>query len=287
MHSRTGELAVLLVTIFSFLFSFTATAMPKLYFRHGAVSSAKTLNLLAVAHNYRMQGKNIILMKPAMDTRFGEDNVTSRAGLSQAADYLLRPETDILSLPIAKGVHCILVDEAQFLNIEQIDQLRLVTQLWNVPVICYGLRTDFRTNLFPGSRRLLELADTIEEVKTTCHFCNAKAILNLKHVDGRADTSGPAVQLGAEEKYFPTCYRCYRDNVNLADQSPVSAWSAQAEKLLGGVGKLRIDENKENNEIKENENKGEKERGSPTSPSPLSPERTPNSPDCEKKDYSP
>jgi thymidine kinase len=166
-----------------------------------------------------------------MDVRFGESSVTSRAGLTQNADYLLGPETNILKLPVIKNsVHCVLVDEAQFLNPSQIDQLRLVTTLWNVPVICYGLRTDFRTNLFPGSKRLLEVADTIEEVKTTCHFCNKKAILNLKHVDGVADTTGPAVQLGAEEKYFPTCYNCYRNNLNEAEgQIPVSVWSKQVE----------------------------------------------------------
>lgn len=163
--------------------------------------------------------------------------MTSRAGLSQTADYLLRPDTNILNLPVAgTKIHCILVDEAQFLDPAQIDQLRLVTYLWNVPVICYGLRTDFRTNLFPGSKRLMEVADTIEEVKTTCHFCNSKAILNLKHVDGVADTTGPAVQLGAEEKYFPTCYKCYRNSLNDADQIPVSIWSRKMEKILAEEG---------------------------------------------------
>lgn len=123
--------------------------------------------------------------------------------------------------------HCILVDEVQFLSPHHIDQLRLVTVAWKVPVICYGLRTDFRTKLFPGSQRLLELADDIEEVKTTCFYCNKKAILNLKHVDGKADTSGPTVQLGAEEKYYPTCFNCYYKSVNAAGQSPVEAWKPQ------------------------------------------------------------
>ena len=178
------------------------------------------------------------IQQPALDVRFGEGAVTSRAGLSQVADFLLGPDTDILTLPVAgTKMHCILVDEAQFLNPAQIDQLRLVTTLWNVPVICYGLRTDFRTHLFPGSQRLLEVADTIEEVKTTCHFCNAKAILNLKHVDGVADTTGPAVQLGAEEKYFPTCFNCYRNNLNDAEgQIPVGIWSRKLEKMLKEEG---------------------------------------------------
>jgi thymidine kinase len=91
-------------------------------------------------------------------------------------------------------------------------------------VICYGLRTDFRTNLFPGSRRLMEIADSIEEVKTTCQFCNKKAVMNLKHVNGVADTEGPAVQLGAEERYYPACFPCYRKSLNDAKQVAVSTW---------------------------------------------------------------
>eukprot|EP01039_Chlorochromonas_danica_P007714 gene7714-8525_t len=201
------------------------TSVPKLYFRHGAVCSAKTLNLLAVAHSYKMQGKSVVIIKPALDDRFGEEHVKSRAGLSQKADYLIRADTDILSLPIKNSpTHCILVDEAQFLSADQIDQLRLVTVAWKVPVICYGLRTDFRTRLFPGSQRLMELADDIEEVKTTCFYCNKKAILNLKHVNGVADTTGPSVQLGAEEKYYPTCFSCYYTHVLSAGQSPVTSW---------------------------------------------------------------
>lgn len=182
--------------------------MPKLYFRHGAVSSAKSLNLLAVAHSYKAQGKKVILMKPAMDDRFGKDVIKSRAGLEQEADVLIHGGTDLLSMSPG-DCHCVLVDESQFLSPFHIDQLRAITEQWRVPVICYGLRTDFRTHLFPGSKRLMELADSVEEVKTTCFFCNKKAIFNLKHVDGVADVEGPAVQLGAEEKYFPACYLCY------------------------------------------------------------------------------
>jgi thymidine kinase len=193
--------------------------MPKLYFRHGAVSSAKTLNLLAVAHNYRNQGKQCLLLKPEMDTRFGAENITSRAGLEKQADVLINGDTDLLAIPESqRNIHCVLVDEAQFLAVKHIEQLREITLLWNVPVICYGLRTDFRTKLFPASQRLLELADSIEEVKTTCYRCNKKAVLNLKHVNGKADVTGPAVQLGAEEKYYPTCYPCYREALLSAEQ---------------------------------------------------------------------
>lgn len=199
--------------------------MSKLYFRHGAVSSAKTLNLLAVAHSYRVQGKNVLLLKPAMDVRFGRETVRSRAGLSQEADVLISDDTNLLAIPEDRrtGISCVLVDEAQFLSPKHIDQLRTITLQWKVPVIAYGLRTDFRANLFPGSRRLMEVADTIEEVKTTCHFCNKKAVLNLKHVNGVADTRGPVVQLGAEESYYPTCFSCYRSNCLAAGQLPADA----------------------------------------------------------------
>ncbi len=186
--------------------------MAKLYFRHGTVGSAKTLNLLAVAHNYRQQGKRILLLKPELDIRFGRDNIKSRAGLEMAADILIGPKTKLLEMNW-DGVNCILVDEAQFLSAEHIEELRRITLLNKIPVICYGLRTDFRTKLFAGSLRLMELADSIEEVKATCHYCNRKSIVNLKHVNGVAVTDGPSVQLGAEETYYPACFECYTQQV--------------------------------------------------------------------------
>eukprot|EP00605_Chrysophyceae_sp_TOSAG23-4_P000818 GSChrysophyteH1.ASY1.ANO1.908.1 assembled CDS len=224
--------------------------MGKLYFRHGAVSSAKTLNLLAVSHNYKSQGKEVLLMKPALDIRFGEKTVKSRAGLTQDADVLITEDTDLLALPesLREGLSCVLVDEAQFLSPKHIDQLRTMTLTWKVPVIAYGLRTDFRANLFPGSRRLMEVADSIEEVKTTCNFCTKKAVMNLKHVNGVADTQGPAVQLGSEEKYFPCCFGCYRDACLKANQMPLdSFWQSTTlgEKELTALKLGPMDENKE------------------------------------------
>lgn len=190
--------------------------MAKLYFRYGSVGSAKTLNLLAVAHNYRQQGKKILLLKPKMDTRFGADQIKSRAGLEMAADILVDADTKLLELNL-EGVSCILVDEAQFLNRSVIEQLRYITLLKGIPVICYGLRTDFRTHLFEGASRLMELADSIEEVKATCHYCNRKSIMNIKHVDGVATVDGPTVQLGAEEKYYPVCFSCYAEQLKLVE----------------------------------------------------------------------
>jgi len=189
--------------------------MAKLYFRFGTVGSAKTLNLLAVAHNYRLQGKGVYLIKPALDTRFGREFIRSRAGLEQPADLLVKP-TCILDYEKFKHVDCILVDEAQFLSETLIDQLRRVTEVLRIPVICYGLRSDFRTRMFAGSKRLLEVADTLEEIKTTCAFCNRKGIFNLKFLNGQPTTSGPSVDLGAEEKYLPACYRCYGDKLAAA-----------------------------------------------------------------------
>ncbi|MCX6990691.1 MAG: thymidine kinase [Chlamydiae bacterium] len=196
--------------------------MAKLYFRYGTVGSAKTLNLLAVAHNYRQQGKKILLFKPDLDVRFGKEHIRSRAGLEMVADLLIAPGTDLLSIDY-QDIDCILVDEVQFISPLHIDQLREVTFLKQIPVICYGLRTDFKAKLFAGALRLLEVADSIEEVKATCHFCNRKSILNLRHIDGQACFDGPVVQLGAEERYYPTCYSCYREQILKSKEMALSA----------------------------------------------------------------
>ena len=182
--------------------------MAKLYFRYGTVGSAKTLNLLAVAHNYQQQNKKVLLIKPALDDRFGKQMVHSRAGLEKPADLLVGEDTD-LDLDAMKGVDCVLVDEAQFLTPSVVDQLRRLSCERKVPVICYGLRTDFRAGLFPGARRLMEVADRIEEVKTTCFYCNSKALYHLKLADGVPTLAGPTIDLGTEEKYLPTCAACY------------------------------------------------------------------------------
>jgi thymidine kinase len=189
--------------------------MAKLYYRYGTVGSAKTLNLLAVAHNYEQQGKRALLIKPALDDRFGKSKIRSRAGLERDTDLLVEPGTEI-DRALLEGVDCVLVDEAQFLSDGIVDQLRRITIDPGIPVICYGLRTDFRTELFAGSKRLLEVADRIEEVKTTCAFCNKKAINNLKLKDGAPTLEGPSVDLGAEEKYLPACYRCYLEKIGSA-----------------------------------------------------------------------
>lgn len=192
--------------------------MAKLYYRYGTVSSAKTLNLLAVAHNYRKQGKKILLIKPELDTRFGKDKIKSRAGLEKEADLLVKPDTE-LDFEMFANVSCVLVDEAQFLSEYLINQLRQITIVLHIPVICYGLRSDFKSKLFEASKRLMEIADSIEEIKCTCNFCNKKAVMNLKHVDGKATVEGPSVQLGCEELYFPVCFNCYKKQIEDAKKT--------------------------------------------------------------------
>lgn len=189
--------------------------MAKLYFRYGTMDSAKTLNLLAVAHNYRKQGKRVLLLKPKLDVRFGAKTIASRSGLEATADLLVSEDTQ-LTEEMCEGVDCILIDEAQFLHPAVVEQLRRITISPGIPVICYGLRTDFKTQLFPGSKRLMELADRIEEVKVTCQFCQKKATCNLRLVDGVAAVDGPQIQLGADEQYVPVCWQHYEARVQEA-----------------------------------------------------------------------
>ena len=201
--------------------------MSKLYFRYGTVGSAKTLNLLAVAHTYQTQKKKVLLLKPAVDDRFTIDQITSRAGLSKKADYLITEKTffvyegkslshkndcyenDAIHLDKHSRIDCILVDEAQFLDANLIDQLHLMTLVAKIPVICYGLKTNFKGFLFEGSKRILELADRVDEIKSTCFFCDHKALFNLKFKDNIPVSVGDEIEIGAEETYKPACKNCY------------------------------------------------------------------------------
>jgi len=167
--------------------------------------SAKTLNLLAVAHNYKDQGKKAAVIKPALDTR--THKVWSRAGLEIEADAVISTPSQ-LNLDKFLDYHCLLVDEAHFLSSELVEYFRFISFKHDIPVICYGLRTDFLGNLFEGARRLFELADSIEEIKVTCQFCNKKAIFNMRLFGGKPTKEGPQVLVG-DDDYVPTCYGCY------------------------------------------------------------------------------
>ena len=189
--------------------------MAKLYFKYGTVGSAKTLHLLTVAHNYTLQNKKAFLLKPAIDTRFGKDIIRSRAGLEKRADLVLKNGFGLLDYDF-QNPDSILVDEAQFFTKEQVEDLRLVSLEKDIPIICYGLRCDFRSYLFEGSKRLMELADSVEEIKSTCFYCHKKASCNLKYLNGKAVADGPSIELGADEKYHPACYSCYRKQIQEA-----------------------------------------------------------------------
>ena len=191
--------------------------MPKLYFRFGTMNSSKTANLLMVAHNYRSQNKKILLVKPGCDNRFGQDTIVSRAGPSANADILITPDMKVLNIP--EGVLCILVDEAQFLSEANVDLLRDISL--KIAVICYGLRTDYQSKLFPGSKRLMEVADSIEEIKTICVVCENKAIINAKfYYDEESNykkivrEGSSSIDLGAENKYQPMCWKCWTISSN-------------------------------------------------------------------------
>lgn len=186
--------------------------MAKLYFRYGAMGSSKTAQALITNFNYHEKGKNVLLLKPSIDTRDGEDIIRSRIGI-EAVAKVIRPEDNICSIycdDICQGKYAaIIADEAQFFTTKQIDQLRHIVDFNDIPVICYGLRTDFQTNFFPGSQRLMEIADSIAEVKTIC-ACGNKAIFNARLDDnGKLITSGEQVMLGGNEKYVGMCSACY------------------------------------------------------------------------------
>lgn len=189
--------------------------MAKLYFRYGTMSSSKTANLLMVAHNYKSQGKKVLLVKPIIDNRFGQSLIKSRCGLESEADYLLEKDDNnfrMIECEYLEKLDAILVDESQFLTEKQVNKLRELS--CKVPVLCYGLRTDYKTNLFEGSKRLMEIADSIEEIKTTCYFCNKKAIVNFKHSNGKIIKNGnDDIDLGAEDKYLCACYECWFNKI--------------------------------------------------------------------------
>jgi thymidine kinase len=185
--------------------------MSKLYFRYGAMNSGKTTALLQVAHNYEEKGMHPIIIKPSIDTK-GANKVTSRIGIEREVDYLITPDYNIEVNINLVGVDAIIVDEAQFLTREQVEQLYRITKYYSVPVLCYGLRCDFQMQGFPGSTRLLEIADSLEELKTICS-CGRKATQNLRLINGKPVFEGEQVEIDNQNdiKYDSVCGRCYFD----------------------------------------------------------------------------
>ena len=177
------------------------------------MNSGKSTALMQVAYNYEERGMKVWLIKPSADSRDGQFTLKSRIGLSSECEAI-GPETDIRTLYYARQkVDVIIVDECQFMTMAQIDQLRELVDREDLPVLCFGLRTDFQTKLFPGSRRLFELADSITEIKTICD-CGRKATTNARiGADGYVVTEGDQVLLGGNDSYIAMCHKCYQDYI--------------------------------------------------------------------------
>ena len=188
--------------------------MSKLYFRYGAMNCGKSTNLMQVAFNYEERGMNAIVMKPGIDTK-GEDKVVSRLGIERKVDIIVDKDMDLVDQVVkyiedCGKLHCILVDEVQFLKKEQIDQLFQIAVKMSIPVICYGLRTDFLMNGFEGSERLLLIAHSVEELKTIC-ACGKKALLNGRKINGEFVFEGSQVAIDQENnvEYESLCGECF------------------------------------------------------------------------------
>ena len=182
--------------------------MAQLFFIYGTMNSGKSIQLLSTAHSYKEQGKAALLLTPSTDTRDGVGTISSRIGLSEEA-MVIKPDTNLWELEgvnfFFNGYDAILVDEAQFLSKDQITQLSEIVDQLNIPVMAYGLKNDFSNHLFPGSEQLVLLADKLIEMKTTCKWCNKKATMNLRVVDGSPAYEGEQVEVGGNEDYLSVC----------------------------------------------------------------------------------
>ncbi len=188
--------------------------MAKLYFKYGAMGSSKTAQALITRFNYMELGMSVWLIKPSVDTRDGADVIKSRIGL-EARAQVITPEQDIIAeYQKQPGHDVIIADEAQFFTPAQIDQLRQLVDEEDIPVLCFGLRTDFLTHFFPGAQRLMELADSLTEIKTVC-ACGRKATVNARiDASGRIITQGDQVFLGGNDSYVAMCHKCWKQRIS-------------------------------------------------------------------------
>lgn len=184
--------------------------MAKLYFKYGAMGSSKTANALITKFNYEERGMNVWLIKPSVDDRDGADVIRSRIGLEQRAQ-VITPSTDVYEeFRRHSGIHAVIADECQFFTARQIDQLRRIVDELDIPVLCFGLRTDFLTHTFEGSHRLFEIADSISEIKTIC-TCGKKAVVNARiDGEGRVVTEGGQILIGGNDSYVAMCHSCWK-----------------------------------------------------------------------------
>ena len=187
--------------------------MAKLYFKYGAMGSSKTANALITRFNYEERGMKVWLIKPSVDVRDGADVIRSRIGLATKAD-IITPDMDVFEA-YQKHTDCdvFITDECQFFTAKQVDELRAIVDKLNIPVLCYGLRTDFLTHMFEGSRRLFEVADSITEIKTICS-CGKKAIVNARiDWEGKVITEGGQIMLGGNDAYVAMCHSCWKKKI--------------------------------------------------------------------------
>ena len=193
--------------------------MAKLYFKYGAMGSSKTAQALITKFNYEERGMKVWLIKPSTDNRDGESVIQSRMGLRSEVRVIAKTD-DIPKIfeCEANDSNVIIADECQFFTKDQIDGLRLITDEFDVPVLCFGLRTDFLTRLFPGSHRLFEVADSITEIKTMCE-CGRKATVNARiDKNGNIVTEGRQVFLGGNDRYIAMCHKCWIDKIKTEDR---------------------------------------------------------------------
>ena len=184
--------------------------MAQLFFKYGAMNSGKTIEILKVAHNYEEQSKPVVLMTSGLDTRDGVGMIASRIGLKRPATPIFT-ETDVYQYikELDYKPYCVLVDESQFLQKHHVLEFAQVVDELGIPVMAFGLKNDFRNELFEGSKYLLLYADKLEELKTICWFCHKKATMNLHFIDGKPVYEGDQVQIGGNEAYYPVCRNHY------------------------------------------------------------------------------
>ena len=184
--------------------------MAQLFFKYGAMNSGKSIDILKVAHNYEEQGKPVVLMTSGVDDRSGRGIIASRIGLERKVKPIM-DDTSIYDYvnKMDRKIYCVLIDEAQFLKKEHVLQLIKIVDELNIPVMAFGLKNDFRNELFEGSKYLLIYADKIEEMKTICWFCPHKATMNLRIHNGKPVYEGEQVQIGGNESYYPVCRKHY------------------------------------------------------------------------------
>ena len=184
--------------------------MAQLFFKYGAMNSGKTIEILKVAHNYEEQDKPVVLMTSGLDTRDGVGKVSSRIGLRRDAIPIFE-ETNVFDLinDLSYKPFCVLVDECQFLIKHHVIEFARIVDELDIPVMAFGLKNDFRNELFEGSKYLLLYADKLEELKTICWFCHKKATMNLHYIDGKPVYEGDQVQIGGNEAYYPVCRKHY------------------------------------------------------------------------------